>query len=209
MRDFILELYEEYPIIDFLEDFLSDKENGIEKMEFSLIPKQQYINLINRYMSAPSPEFARIPDKVVDEWIKMTGINFLKIVYGSELAGHCSYFPSDDCRDVFGDDIDWNDYEQSSEYLDKIGFYDWCRLPDDTDCISDYGLDPIFKIFKEYSDTMSSWEKLLLINRILDVTHVRGDLSSAFIEGGKKTCFEVSGLHENRVLKFNEFLWLK
>jgi hypothetical protein len=39
---------------------------------------------------------------------------------------------------------------------------------------------------------MSGEDILILINRCLDIGHQRGDLASAFIEGGSRTCSEIS-----------------
>ena len=202
----------EYSEYDFLEEFETDKNNGIKTIQFDLIPALQYTNLLKRYMSAPNPSMARIPEKIVDEWLKMTAKNFLRVVYITEFSGHSSYFPSEDCESMFGEDIDWSNYEEACEKLDEMGFYDWCKLPDGSDGWSDFGIDPIFKIFSEYEENMEGYEKLILLNRILDVTHRRGDLASAFIEGGSKTCSEIS---ENivsypfkkckKVLLFEEF----
>lgn len=203
-----------YDIYNLLSEFFEDKENGVKTIQFNLIPKNQYINLIKRYMNIP--DAFRIPDKIVDEWLEMIAINVWKLYYITELAGHASNWPSEDLSDFFENfedakNIDWMDYDESYEYLEKIGFYDWCKLPDGSDAWSDYGLEPIYKIFEEYKENMSGAEKLLLINRILDVTHHRGDLASAFIEGGSRTCSEVSGVLENfnkkqnHILMFEEF----
>ena len=48
------------------------------------------------------------------------------------------------------------------------------------------------KILHEYEPNMSTGEKLILVNRCLDVWHCRGDLSSAFIEGGAKVLTQIS-----------------
>ncbi len=205
---------EEYDEYSLLSDFVSDKEDNIDTVQFELIPAFQYKNLLKRYMSAPNPQMARIPEKIVDEWLEMTARNFLKVVYITEFAGHSSYFPTDYCEDMFGDEdgVDWSDYEEASKKLDEIGFYDWCKLPDGSDAWSDFGIEPIYKIFSEYEQNMESFEKLMLLNRILDVGHWRGDLASAFIEGGSKTCSEISDIVDecsfhkcNKVLLFEDF----
>ena len=41
-------------------------------------------------------------------------------------------------------------------------------------------------------DDSTKGEKLVAINRCLDVIHCRGDLVSMFIEGGKKSCYDIS-----------------
>ena len=207
-NEYIMEIFSEYTEYDLLDEFMSDKRDGIETVQFDLIPKAQYTNLLRRYMSAPYPEAARIPDNIVNEWFKQTVRNFLKIYYITDFAGHSPHFPTDVCEDFFSDEnVDWGDYSEASEYLENIGFYDWCCLPDGSYAWSDYGMEPILKIIDEYSEDMSGAEKLLLINRILDVQHHRGDLSSAFIEGGARTCSEISGMTEGRhMMTFGEYI---
>lgn len=208
-ENILYEMMNEYTEFDLLDDFMTDKGTGVETVQFDLIPAAQYKNLLNRFMSAPSPEAARIPENVVDKWLNATALNFLKIWYITEFAGHSSSFPSDDCADMFGEDECWDKYATAWVKLEDMGFYDWCRLPDGSDAWSDFGIDPIFKIFSEYHQDMEPYEKLILINRVLDVGHWRGDLASAFIEGGSKTCSEVSGLCESffgaGVMTFEEF----
>ncbi len=182
----------DYGMEDFLYEYLSKGKNE-KTVKFDLIPASQYRNLLNRFMNAPTPDMARIPENVVDRWLEMTAKNFLKIVFMTELAGHSSNFPEECCEDAFGDDINWEDFGEACEYLEKIGFYDWCKLPDGSDGWSDYGIEPIYKIFGEYDISMDGAEKLLILNRILDVGHYRGDLASAFIEGGSRTCSAISG----------------
>lgn len=191
---------EEYSIYDLFQEFFWDKKNGIKSIQFQLIPAEQYKNLVSRYAFAQTPEMARIPSNLMDRWIDLIVCNFIKLVYITELAGHTRTFPGDDLADIFNDDynIDWYDYQEASEYLDNIGFYDWCKLPDGSDAWSDYGLEPIWKILSEYNLNMDGEEKLILINRVLNVAHCRGDLASAFIEGGKSTCSIISGQYHDK-----------
>ena len=74
--------------------------------------------------------------------------------------------------------------------MDK--FFEWAVLPDNTDAISDYGIKPIAKIFQELDDNATSAEMIVALNKILDVVHCRGDLSSMFIEGGQLTLARIS-----------------
>ena len=65
------------------------------------------------------------------------------------------YFPFDDLHTIFDD---WEDcpkkdtYEEWSEFLDNIGFYDWCKLPDGSDAWSDFGLKPLWDIISKIND---------------------------------------------------------
>jgi hypothetical protein len=43
---------------------------------------------------------------------------------------------------------------------------------------------------------MSPEQNLVLVNRIIDVTHMNGDLSSLFMKGGKKACDAISNGRE-------------
>jgi len=190
----IMDIYEDYQIYDLLSEFETDKKNGVTVKQWNLIPSQQYHTLLKRYMA--SPEMARIPYNIVYNWFMNIIVpNAISIEYITELAGHTQYFPKEDVSDYFGTDI--NGYKDGSEYLDSIGFYDWCKLPDGSDAWSDYGLEPLFKIINEYTPNSSAEEILVLINRCLDVVHCRGDLSSAFIQGGKKSCDYISNLKES------------
>lgn len=77
--------------------------------------------------------------------------------------------------------------------LDDIGIYDWMTMPDGTDAWSDFGISPLSEVIDEYNDNLSPEKVLVLINRCLDVSHQRGDLSSIFIKGGRKSLDYISG----------------
>lgn len=89
--------------------------------------------------------------------------------------------------------------QEIGRFLENIGLYDWMEMPDGSEAWSDYGLKPIFDLIKQYNDDKTPEETLVLINKILDVYHQRGDLSSIFITGGKKTLSQISGtVSENK-----------
>lgn len=177
---------------DILEEFLDDKRNGIPHKQWNLIPAAQYQNLLRRYMQYG--DNARIPDSLMDEWIQLIAHNLVTLEYMTSFAGHSQYFPKDAFEDVFGENYGGKyDYEDLSEFLENIGYYDWAQLPDGSDAISDYGLRPIADILKELRPDSTPEDKLLIINRCLDVIHCRGDLASTFIQGGRSTCSAISG----------------
>ena len=88
------------------------------------------------------------------------------------------------------------------ELLDMSGIYDWMQLPDGSDAWSDFGLKPLFDLISEFDENNSTPEQtLVIINKCLDITHQRGDLSSMFIEGGKRTLSQISNggyINENK-----------
>lgn len=189
----VQDAWEEYSCTDLLWEFVADKKAGRMAKHWDVIPAEQYHNLLRRYMENPS--MARTPN-IVKEWMEEIIIkNTLSIEYITELAGHSSDFPFDDCESVFDEEAAKNfghNFYKWSEYLDNLGFYDWCSLPDGSDGWSDYGLKPIYKILNEYNYDTSPEDTLILINRVLDVYHCRGDLASAFIQGGSHSCDYIS-----------------
>lgn len=81
------------------------------------------------------------------------------------------------------------------DFLDEIGLYDWMILPDGSDAWSDFGIEPIMEIINEYNSNSTPEQTLVIINKILDVYHQRGDLSSMFIQGGSKVLSNISREH--------------
>ena len=77
--------------------------------------------------------------------------------------------------------------------LQECGLYDFLVLPDGSDAISDYGLAPLYRLLEQYDEDMSPEEAIVLLNKLLDIYHRRGDLASAFIEGGSSTLSQISG----------------
>lgn len=188
--DIISDLMDETDACALFNQFMKDKKNGVARIRFALIPKEQYRNLLVRYMS--SPETARIPGNVVKDWFENIIVkNSCIIKTFNSLFGYSTHFPGEELADATGIP-ELENFEKGSEYLDRIGFYDWATLPDGSDAISDYGLQPLFEILKEYTPNSTPEEILVLINRALDVYHCRGDLASAFIEGGSRTCSQIS-----------------
>jgi hypothetical protein len=83
-------------------------------------------------------------------------------------------------------------YDAYCQYLEEKGFWEWLILPDGSGAYSDYGIRPLEEIISEYTENSTPEQTIVLINRLLDVTHQRGDLSSIFIEGGKSTLTRIS-----------------
>lgn len=151
-------------------------------------------------------KLTRFPVKYIYQWMGIIMKNTAILHSTTEIAGHSEYLPFEDFYDYFFNDEDldqngvsWSDflaehnlndsdkYEAMTEYLDEVGFYDNLVLPDGSDAWSDFGIEPIEKLIATYNDDLPPENVLVLINKILDITHHRGDLSSMFIDGGAKT----------------------
>lgn len=104
-----------------------------------------------------------------------------------------------DRNDISGDKIEYDAKHGKFFFTINIfsflyftGMDDWMRMPDGSDAISDYGIDPLLKIFEEYNDDLPPEKVLVLVNRALDVYHQRGDMASIFITGGSKSLSQIS-----------------
>ena len=65
-------------------------------------------------------------------------------------------------------------------------------MPDGSDAWSDYGLEPLWNVIKEYDESLPPEKVLVLVNRALDVYHQRGDMASIFIQGGSKVLSKIA-----------------
>lgn len=179
-------------------DYLSDYDERYILDEFFRNPdgKQNWGVLINpdMYHKALSEftkygKLVKFPTKYIYQWMGIIMKNTAILHASTDLAGHSQYFPSDVVSEVaeeHGYDVG-ESYEEGSEWLDEIGYYDWSLMPDGSDALSDFGLEPIEKVIIEYNENLPPEKVLVLVNRILDIYHCRGDLSSIFIVGGRSS----------------------
>jgi len=82
-----------------------------------------------------------------------------------------------------------------SEYLDEEEYEAFCTwLVDYEDGwrISDYGIKPLSDAVALAFEARTAGARLKYLDRALNVTHMRGDLSKLFIEGGRSTVMAVS-----------------
>ena len=189
--------FDEYGVGKIINEFFANKRKGIARKQWSLIPAQQYQNLLTRYMQ--DPIMARIPNNVVYNWFMQVVRNVYDLEWMTELCGHTNGLDIDSAREAidyeFGEGkYEINDWHDVIDLLENYGFEDWCRLPDDSPACTDYGLQPLFRELSQYKPGMSGGDLLVLLNRVLHVGHVNGDLASAFIEGGSRSCSAISGI---------------
>lgn len=136
-----------------------------------------------------------------------------------------SYYESTDPFKLYNEELDsikqWEDRNDSKVTVDKnsgqitsttekykilewFGLYDWSTAPDGSDAWSDYGLEPIEQLIANYHQNMKPEDVLVLINKILDVYHCRGDLASLFIEGGSNALSRISEEVEKKTFIISE-----
>lgn len=172
-------------------DILNEyKNNPSKNIWLPLIKPSEYKQALTEFMKYG--EIVRYPEDKIKNWLDIIFKNTSILNSFTELAGHSSQFPNEEINEVYPETKNMKDYSEYSEFLQNIGFYDWAKLPDGSDAISDYGITPIMEIINEYDESMSVSQILVLINRCLDVWHHRGDLASAFIEGGSSSLTQIS-----------------
>jgi len=134
--------------------------------------------------------FLHFPKEEVFKWIGIIFRNTTILLSNTALVGRTKDFPMDEIRETFetyGIDSNFNSKDECLARLKVLGFYDWLRPCDGTDGASDFGIIPLLSILVEYNEYTSAEDAFVIVNRCLDVTHKRGDLSTVFIEGGRKT----------------------
>ena len=203
----------EHPYYEYINDY--DEEYILGEFFNNPNGKQNWGVLINPEMYAKAlREFTqygkliKFPEKYVYQWMGILMKNTAILRANTDLAGHSTYFPFDIVQD-YAERIDGielsDDFSECSEWLDEKGLYNWMVMPNGDFAISDYGIEPIEKIIAEYNKNLPAEKVLVLVNRILDVYHMRGDLSQIFIHGGSKTLSSISeSIKKTKTIFINE-----
>jgi hypothetical protein len=140
-------------------------------------------------------KLVNFPSKYVYQWMGIIMKNTAILETNTNLAGHSMNFPGYEVAE-FAEQIDGieigKDYSEGSKWLEEKGLYDWMEMPDGSDAWSDFGLEPLWKIFEEYDESLPPEKVLVLVNKALDVYHQRGDMASIFIQGGSKALSRIA-----------------
>lgn len=203
----LLENYNgEHKYYDYLDEY-----SVYEIFEMFTERKNPWLPLINPSMYAKAlQEFTKygklihFPTDKIYQWFGIVMKNTAILRHTTEICGHSAWFPTDDFVDYFfeGDYDKWDEYKESvgeeNDYyaawgfLDEKGFDDWNKLPDGSDALSDFGIEPLERLISQYNDNMTPEQVLVLLNKCIDVVHCRGDLSSMFVQGGAKVLNQIS-----------------
>lgn len=144
------------------------------------------------------------PTQHIYQWMGIIMKNTAILHTTTEICGHSRWFPTDEFVDHYfmGDYDVWEEYKEKMgedsdyyvawEFLDEKGFDDWNKLPDGSDALSDFGIEPLEELIAQYDESMKPENVLVLINKCLDIAHCRGDLASMFIQGGSKVLSQIS-----------------
>lgn len=200
-KDMYYDYSENFDVENIFRNFL-DNPNGVQSWT-PLIDKNSYHQALQEFTKYG--QFVKFPTRLLYQWIGILTRNTMQLEYNTILAGHTQANAYDYLSEEFnyrveelgetelnGVDITDIDRHNIFDKLEEMGLYDWMKLPDGSDAWSDYGLEPIYKHLKEYDSSMPPEKVIVLINKVLDVYHQRGDLASAFIEGGRNTLSQIS-----------------
>jgi hypothetical protein len=117
-------------------------------------------------------------DKISDQILT----NIARLQASTEMMGHTSHDVRPELEDLGFEftDKQWDEW-MSNYFTDKHGGW----------MLSDYGLTPLKEIYSQIFNADTPEEKLYAIDKALNVIHQRNDLSSMFVEGGRKTLRDI------------------
>lgn len=184
--------YETYTPERLLRQFM---ETDDEEKKWDLIPAEQYHALLKRYMD--NPIAARTPDRIVTGWVLLICKNLAEVIAIEKLFNRTAVFPYEDFKKVFGDFPEAepgarNRFNFIMGTLKGTGFYDWAITPWKRPSWNDWGFPKVYKILKEYREDMDPGDKLILVNKCIDVVHGRGPMAEYFLDGGMEACNRIS-----------------
>ncbi len=212
MEEYIYEYYENYD--NLFSEILMDMVNkSTKKHMLRKINPNMYQKALNDFMKFG--QITNYPTKYIYDWKNIIIENFTYLDVITMFYGHTSSFDVDTFNDiVFNTDETGNrvnDWSEAWEYIEENGYNEILdnilpKFSNGHDLISDYGLEPLRKIVEELYQTNDPNKILILINKALDVSHQRSDLSEIFIEGGENSLNRISGLNENIIKIIKEEL---
>lgn len=159
------------------------------KQRWNLIPAGRLAKVWNQYVKYG---FVRDEDGI-NMMVEIIIRNLAKLSVNTTLLGHDVYDGIREVKEMY------NLTPYQVRKLRKV-FEDTNYVIDDNGqyIISDYGIPKLERIVYNILISNTPEEKLLLIDRVLNVVHARGDLAKLFVEGGSDTLSKLSsieGLH--------------
>ncbi len=167
---FVEMIDDEYEAV--INEWLEKQDSVGARQSWRLIPGERYRKILDDFM-----RYGFVRDEAgVEKMVDIVIGNVARLHVNTDLSGHSQVDPDEIAEfhglepEVFGED-----------------FGDFIRDPQGAWRISDFALKPLENIVFEMLDAPDARAKLLLIDRALQITHMRSDLASWFIEGGANT----------------------
>jgi hypothetical protein len=153
------------------------KEGEIQK--WNPIPLSRIKHTWQSYSELGFVRNARVVDDIADDIVQ----KIATLDANTTLMGHTPIDPVE-ALDAYG-------LKMSNALSDKLT--DYLTTEKGNWRISDYGLEKLQKIAVDIIASKTPEEKLLLIDRVLNVVHQREDLAAWFVEGGRNSLDELAG----------------
>jgi len=174
-----------YEVVEAYFDRVKDAETRIVQDIVSGVKSQSWVPLQTFRLKKIWSDYAKIGmvrderglDSVADDFLD----KIATFKANNEIAGH-ERIPS---KAVFE--------EQEAEFTPEMDemIADYLLTSKGVLRISDYGIDKLEQEVYSILSSKSAEEKLLALDRILNVIHQRSDLASWFVEGGRETLEEI------------------
>jgi hypothetical protein len=186
IRESINDEYDYYELLNQLTyDIFLDIRNKKKIIIYKINPIQ-YKTALSEFVKYG--EFFRFPSQIVYKWKNICLRNTLILKIMNDMYGHSTSFPFDEFYDVFEIPEEEHDYkwDVAIDILgDKYNIEEYTpKFSNGHELISDYGMEPLLKLAFELVKQDNPNEIIVTINKMLDISHQRSDLSELFIEGG-------------------------
>lgn len=113
-------------------------------------------------------------DKIADQILT----NIVRLYVSNEFAGHSTnYHMREEVFDNCGIDFTEKEWDKNTWRFENV---------------SDFGMEPLMKIYNLIFNAETPEEKLYACDKALNVVHQRNDLASIFVEGGSSTLTQIA-----------------
>lgn len=182
------------------DEIFDEYKSGQHKfLPWKVIPAKALISVWNEHAKTGLVRNEKMFERIIQQML----INVARLTITTQISGHTEY-SFEATLESYGAEGMISDEEQEQ-------FVDWVvDTPEGGWRLSDYGLGPLQNLALKLLQVNDADEQLVILDRMLNVTHQRSDLAAWFVEGGTSTLNQLAGKDEDsveqqRVEQRNEF----
>lgn len=181
-------------------EFFSKGRKKGSMMSWSVIPISRMTKIWQDFSQRGIVNDERGLEAIADQIIHILA----RLRAATDLSGHSQVSP-EEIMEEYG-------YRLTKQ--NESDFYDYFLETPYGTPISDYGLNPLWKLAFQLTSASTAEEKLVIITQMLDVVHQRGDLAALFVEGGSSAMSQLGGMLEEKdaekeTIEANTMRWYK
>lgn len=174
--------FESEVYIECWNEFLDKRGTG-KPQHWTVMNSSEFVRLVRKGYAGTLDDDDR---QLIDRYTELIFHNFLQLWFNTVTVGHSEQDPVESFLryDVLGDPEEWDQAEMkalSEECCDWISH----------DAFSDYGIEPLRRLMEPMMLQQNYSLKVQVMTEIINITHMRGDLSVFFVENGRKTAFQI------------------